>query len=385
MLLRMAPKVSIEALKIENARLHKQLAAGGKGVAWDCSICGLEANFWDRRFCRGKNCVGCRPDLPVGALEPKVRATSTAPAPRAQGALAQPVPKARVRAASRQRPTPKAAPAPQGDALGDMEPEEPADPVAKELAEARRIKAWAEGAPESVKQEVLPQALSRLRAAEEADRARKPLGEQLRSAQDRADHRRKAFLAANAEAVAANEAFTKAVAARAAAEGEWRAACAELEAVQDLMEAQRKQRSPQGQAQALQGDRMEAARELHRLFAPALAPGSREQDLFHKLLSIQGGDRLAPAGGTTPMPTEPTDMDAGEAPPGVASGTQASTGGQGSGAESWAGGRERSLSERRAKRRDEALPYARPADPGRAGEDSQTEEVPVLTEVIDSD
>ena len=87
MLLRMAPKVSIEALKIENARLHKQLAAGGKGVAWDCSICGLEANFWDRRFCRGKNCVGCRPDLPVGALEPKVRATSTAPAPRAQGAL----------------------------------------------------------------------------------------------------------------------------------------------------------------------------------------------------------------------------------------------------------------------------------------------------------
>ena len=298
--------------------------------------------------------------------------------------MAPQAPKVRVRAASRQRPAPKAALPPQ-EALGDPEPEEPTDPIAKELAEARRIKAWAEGAPESVKQEVLPQALTRLRAAEEADRARKPLGEQLRSAQDRADHRQRAFLAANAEAVAANDAFAKAVAARTAAEGEWRAACRELEAVQDLMEAQRRQRAPQGPAQALQGDRMEAARELHRLFAPALAPESREQTLFHMLLGTHAGEKPTPAGWTTPVPTEVAEPDAAMPTPGEASAMQGGTKSSGSGADGWQGGRDRSASERRARRREDAQPYARPAKPDHLGEESDVEQVPVPTEVIESD
>ena len=382
-LLRMAPKASVQALQLENARLHKQLAAGGKGVVWDCSECGMEANYWDRQLCRGKGCMECRPDLQAGAVKPKVRATSTAPAQRALGGPAQPAPKPRVRAASRQKPALKVASPSQGETQGDLEPDEATDPVAKELAEARRIKAWAEGAPESVRQEVLPQALARLRAAEEADRARKPLGEQLRSAQDRADHRRRAFLAADAEAVAANDAFTKAVAARTAAEGEWRASCQELEAVQDLMEAQRKARGPQGPVQALQGDKLEAARELHRLLAPALAPRSREQTLLHTILGVPAGERPASAGWATPVPTEPAAPDAAMPTPGEASRMQQDK--QGDVAESWAGGRDRSASERRARRREEAQPYARPTNKERAEGESDVEEVPVATEIIEAD
>ena len=385
-LLRMAPKATtVQALQLENARLHKQLAAGGKGVVWDCSVCGLEANYWDRHFCRGKGCMGCRPDLPAGTVRPKLRATSTAPAQRAQGAPALPAPKPRVRATSRQKPALKVASPPQGEAQGDPELEEAADPVAKELAEARRIKAWAEGAPESVRQEVLPQAQARLRAAEEADRARKPLGEQLRSAQDRADHRRRTFLAADAEAVAANDAFTKAVAARTAAEGEWRASCQELEAVQDLMEAQRRQRVPQGATQAFQGDKLEAARELHRLLAPALTPKSREQTLLHTILGVQLGDPPAAAGWTTPVPTEVAEPDETMPTPGEASRMQAGAKGSGGGAEGWAGGRDRSSSERKARRREEAQPYARPAKPSGEVAESEVEEVPVPTELVESD
>ena len=58
---------------------------------------------------------------------------------------------------------------------------------------------------------------------------------------------------------------------------------------------------------------------------------------------------------------------------------------QGDVAESWAGGRDRSASERRARRREEAQPYARPTNKERAEGESDVEEVPVATEIIESD
>ena len=130
---------------------------------------------------------------------------------------------------------------------------------------------------------------------------------------------------------------------------------------------------------------MEAARELHRLLAPALTPKSREQVLLHMILGVPAGDRPVAAGWTTPVPTELTDPDAAMLPPGEANDTQGSVRVPGGGVDGWPGGRDRSASERKARRREEAQPYARPAKPERPGEESEVEEVPVPTEVVDSD
>ena len=151
------------------------------------------------------------------------------------------------------------------------------------------------------------------------------------------------------------------------------------------MEAQRKQRAPQGPIQALQGEKMEAARELHRLLAPALTPKSREQALLHMILGVPAGERPAATGWATPVPTEAAEPDAAMPTPGEASRMQGGTKGPGSGADGWASGRDRSASERRARRREDAQPYARPTKPDRAEGESEVEEVPVPTEVIESD